>query len=83
MAFAAATMVGEFAVTLLLARPEWLTLSTYIYQLLGRPGALNVEAAWVMSATLMVMSLMMFALIEPSMGSRRPVARRWTEAPDA
>ena len=83
VAFAAATMVGEFAVTLLLARPEWLTLSTYIYQLLGRPGALNVEAAWVMSATLMVMSLMMFALIEPSMGSRRPVARRWTEVPDA
>jgi thiamine transport system permease protein len=66
VAFAAATMVGEFAVTLLLSRPEWLTLSTYIYQLLGRPGALNAEAAWVMSATLMLMSLLMFALIEPS-----------------
>ena len=66
LAFAAATMLGEFAVTLLLSRPEWLTLSTYIYQLLGRPGELNAQAAWVMSATLMVLSLLAFVLIEPS-----------------
>lgn len=83
VAFAAATMVGEFAVTLLLSRPEWLTLSTYIYQLLGRPGALNLEAAWVMSATLMVLSLMMFALIEPAAVSKRAVANSHPKVPNA
>ena len=65
LAFAAATMLGEFAVTLLLSRPEWLTLSTYVYQLLGRPGELNGQAAWVMSAVLMVLSLLAFVVIEP------------------
>ena len=64
LAFAAATMVGEFAVTLLLSRPEWLTLSTYIYQLLGRPGALNAQAAWVMSTSLMALSLLVFTLLD-------------------
>jgi thiamine transport system permease protein len=38
MAFAAATALGEFAVTLFLSRPEWTTLSTLIHQHLGRPG---------------------------------------------
>ncbi|MCY7305429.1 MAG: iron ABC transporter permease, partial [Rhodoferax sp.] len=32
VAFAAATALGEFAVTLFLSRPEWATLTTLIYQ---------------------------------------------------
>jgi thiamine transport system permease protein len=32
MAFAAATALGEFAVTLFLSRPEWATLTTLIYE---------------------------------------------------
>jgi thiamine transport system permease protein len=68
LAFAAATMLGEFAVTLLLSRPEWLTLSTYVYQLLGRPGELNAQAAWVMSSVLMALSLLAFLVIEPHTG---------------
>jgi thiamine transport system permease protein len=64
MAFAAATMLGEFAVSLLLSRPEWLTLSTLIYQRLGRPGAGNLDAALVLSASLMVLALLVFVLIE-------------------
>ncbi|WP_396432865.1 ABC transporter permease [Limnohabitans sp.] len=64
MAFAAATMLGEFAVSLLLARPEWLTLSTLIYQRLGRPGSANLDAALVLSAGLMFLALLVFGLIE-------------------
>jgi thiamine transport system permease protein len=64
MAFAAATMLGEFAVSLLLSRPEWLTLTTLIYQRLGRPGAANLDTAWVLSAGLMVLALCVFVLIE-------------------
>jgi thiamine transport system permease protein len=64
MAFAAATMLGEFAVSLLLSRPEWLTLSTLIYQRLGRPGSANLDAALVLSAGLMALALLAFWLIE-------------------
>ena len=71
LAFAAATMLGEFAVTLLLSRPEWLTLSTYTYQLLGRPGQLNLEAAWIMAATLMGVALLAFAVLDRPEGVRR------------
>jgi thiamine transport system permease protein len=64
VAFAAATMLGEFAVSLLLSRPEWLTLTTLIYQRLGRPGAANLDTAWVLSAGLMILALCVFVLIE-------------------
>ena len=52
MAFAAATALGEFAVTLFLSRPEWATLTTLIYQRLGRPGAANLDAAMVLALSL-------------------------------
>jgi thiamine transport system permease protein len=64
MAFAAATAVGEFAVTLFLSRPEWATLTTLIYQHLGRPGAVNRDAALVLACVLMALALLAFALIE-------------------
>ena len=64
MAFAAATAVGEFAVSLFLSRPEWLTLTTLIYQRLGRPGAANLEAALVLSSVLMLLALLAFVVIE-------------------
>ena len=64
MAFAAATALGEFAVTLFLSRPEWSTLTTLIYQYLGRPGAANLEAALLLACLLMVLSLAVFLLIE-------------------
>jgi thiamine transport system permease protein len=65
MAFAAATAVGEFAVTLFLSRPEWATLTTLIYQRLGRPGAANLDAALLLACVLMLMALAAFAVIEP------------------
>jgi thiamine transport system permease protein len=64
MAFAAATAVGEFAVTLFLSRPEWATLTTLIYQHLGRPGATNMDAALVLACVLMLFALAAFVLIE-------------------
>jgi thiamine transport system permease protein len=64
MAFAAATALGEFAVTLFLSRPEWTTLTTLIHQHLGRPGAANLDAAFVLAALLMGLALVAFALIE-------------------
>lgn len=64
MAFAAATALGEFAVSLFLSRPEWTTLTTLIYQRLGRPGAANLDAALVLAAVLMLLALLAFAGIE-------------------
>ncbi|MBT0569054.1 iron ABC transporter permease [Curvibacter sp. CHRR-16] len=64
MAMAAATAVGEFAVTLFLSRPEWMTLTTLIYSHLGRPGAAHQEAALVLSALLMLLALLAFVLTE-------------------
>jgi thiamine transport system permease protein len=64
MAFAAATAVGEFAVTLFLSRPEWATLTTLIYQRLGRPGAANLDAAMLLACVLMLLAFAAFVLIE-------------------
>ena len=64
MAFAAATALGEFAVTLFLSRPEWATLTTLIYQRLGRPGVANLDVAMVLSCLLMGLALLAFLVIE-------------------
>jgi thiamine transport system permease protein len=40
-----AVVVGEFAATLMLSRPEWTTLSTLIYQRLARPNQLGEASA--------------------------------------
>jgi len=64
MAFAAATAVGEFAVTLFLSRPEWATLTTLVYEYLGRPGAANRDAALVLACLLMALAFLAFVLVE-------------------
>ena len=64
MAFAAATALGEFAVSLFLSRPEWTTLTTLIYQHLGRPGADNLHAAHALSLLLMLLALGVFLLLD-------------------
>jgi len=64
MAFAAATALGEFAVTLFLSRPEWATLTTLIYQHLGHPGAASLDEAFVLACLLMLLALLAFWLIE-------------------
>ena len=72
MAFAAATALGEFAVTLFLSRPEWATLTTLIYQRLGRAGAANRDGAMVLAALLMLLALLVFLLVE-SPSRRNPM----------
>ncbi|WP_420888636.1 ABC transporter permease [Chromobacterium amazonense] len=69
LAFAAATAVGEFAVTLFLSRPEWLTLTTLIYQRLGRPGQANADAAMQLSCLLMLLAVIAFWIIETAGGA--------------
>jgi len=68
MAFAAATALGEFAVSLFLSRPEWVTLTTLIHQRLGRPGAASLDEAFALAALLMLLALTAFLLID---GPRR------------
>jgi thiamine transport system permease protein len=51
---------------LFLSRPEWTTLTTLIYQRLGKPGAANLDAAWVLACLLMALALLAFALLEHS-----------------
>ncbi|NBW24596.1 MAG: iron ABC transporter permease [Betaproteobacteria bacterium] len=64
MAFAAATAVGEFAVTLFLSRPEWATLTTMVYEQLSQPGASRYDAALVLACALMALALAVFVLLE-------------------
>lgn len=71
MAFAAATALGEFAVTLFLSRPEWSTLTTLVYQRLGRPGETNLDVAMVLACVLMALALLAFMLIEWPSSSQR------------
>jgi thiamine transport system permease protein len=76
MAWAAATALGEFAVTLFLSRPEWTTLTTLMYQRLGRPGERNFDEALVLAATLLLLAGAIMWLIDGPApghnGSRSP-----------
>lgn len=71
MAFAAAATLGEFAATLFLGRPEWATITTTLYQRLGRPGADNLAAAMVLALLLLVLATAALWLIEGPR-ARRP-----------
>ena len=70
MAFAAATAVGEFAVSLFMSRPEWITLSTLIYRYLSRPGAANLDAALLLSLVLLTLAIIVFSAIEGAWRSK-------------
>lgn len=80
MAFAAATALGEFAVTLFLSRPEWATLTTLIYQRLGHPGAASLDEAFVLACLLMGLALLAFLLIEWPVVDRHERRRRQVSA---
>ena len=51
-ALAAAVTIGEFGATLVLARPEWATLTVAIYERLGKPGIVNYQEAMALSVLL-------------------------------
>ena len=64
LTFAAATCVGEFAATLFLSRPEWTTLTTLIYQKLGKVGAENYQQALILTVLLMSLAILVFLLLD-------------------
>jgi thiamine transport system permease protein len=51
--FAFTTSLGEFGATAMIARPEYPTIPTIIYRMLGQPGALNYGQAMALSTILM------------------------------
>jgi thiamine transport system permease protein len=62
-ALSLATVLGEFAATLVLTRPEWATLSTGMYERLGRPGEQNLGEACALATLLMLLALVVFSLL--------------------
>ncbi len=54
--FAFTISLGEFGATALIARPEYPTVPVAIYQLLGRPGALNYGQGLALSTILMLVT---------------------------
>lgn len=66
LTLAAATCIGEFAATLFLSRPEWNTLTTLIYQHLGRVGIENHDKALVLTCLLMLLAGSAFILLDAS-----------------
>ena len=63
-AFAFSISLGEFGATALVTRPEYQTIPTVIYRLLGRPGALNYGQALALSTILMLLTLGAMLAIE-------------------
>jgi thiamine transport system permease protein len=66
VAFAFASVIGEFSATLVLSRPEWATLTTIIYSKLGRPGQLNEATA--VAVMLLVLTTVGFLLFDRTRG---------------
>ena len=56
--------LGEFGATSLLARPGSPTLPLAIFRLLGRPGALNVQGAMVLSLLLMAITVAVVLIVD-------------------
>jgi thiamine transport system permease protein len=66
MAFAFASLIGEFSATLVLSRPEWATLTTIIYSKLGRPGQLGEASA--VAVMLLVLTTLGFLVLDRTRG---------------
>ncbi|HUF38953.1 MAG TPA: iron ABC transporter permease [Anaerolineales bacterium] len=56
-AFAFTISLGEFGATAIVTRPQFQTIPSVIYRLLGRPGALNYGQALALSTILMLLTL--------------------------
>ncbi|MFC4425967.1 ABC transporter permease [Deinococcus navajonensis] len=67
-ALALASVLGEFGATLVLTRPEWATLSTGLYDRLGRPGERNLGEACALATLLLLLSGAAFALLDGGKG---------------
>ncbi len=67
-ALALATVLGEFGATLVLTRPEWATLSTGLYERLGRPGERNLGEACALATALLILATLAFTLLDGGEG---------------
>lgn len=67
-ALALATVLGEFGATLVLTRPEWATLSTGLYERLGRAGERNLGEACALATLLLLLSVLAFSLLDGRKG---------------
>ena len=67
-ALALATVLGEFGATLVLTRPEWATLSTGLYERLGRPGERNLGEACALATMLLLLSATAFTVLDGGEG---------------
>ncbi|AZI43752.1 iron ABC transporter permease [Deinococcus psychrotolerans] len=67
-ALSLATVLGEFGATLVLTRPEWATLSTGLYERLGRPGAQNLGEACALATILLGLALGAFTVLDGGEG---------------
>lgn len=67
-ALALSTVLGEFGATLVLTRPEWATLSTGLYDRLGRPGERNLGEACALATGLLLLSALVFTLLDGGRG---------------
>ena len=67
-ALALATVLGEFGATLVLTRPEWATLSTGLYERLGRPGERNLGEACALATVLLLLSATAFTVLDGGEG---------------
>jgi thiamine transport system permease protein len=63
-AFAFAISLGEFGATLLLTRPEYATLSTAIFDRLGRPGASTYGSALALAVVLMLLTSVVMLVLQ-------------------
>ena len=67
-ALALSTVLGEFGATLVLTRPEWATLSTGLYERLGRPGERNLGEACALATGLLLLSALAFTVLDGGRG---------------
>jgi len=63
-AFAFAISLGEFGATLLMTRPEYATLTTAIFDRLGRPGAANYGTAMALAVVLMALTAAVMLVLQ-------------------
>jgi thiamine transport system permease protein len=62
--FAFTVSLGEFGATVLIARPDYPTLTTAIYRFLSQPGGLNYGQAMAMATLLMALTGLCILLVE-------------------
>jgi thiamine transport system permease protein len=62
--FAVAVSLGEFGATLVLHRPEHMTLPVLIFRALSRPGPVFLGQALALATLLMLMTIALFIILE-------------------